>query len=62
MEEIPAKFIERLRLHHARIMLEDKASALKEVADHSGFKSEEQMRRVFQRELCVTLQEYRTRF
>lgn len=62
MEETPAKFIERLRLHHARIMLEDKASALKEVADHSGFKSEEQMRRAFQRELCVTPQEYRTRF
>ncbi len=62
LEETPAKFIERLRLRHARILLENRTSALKEVAEQCGFKSEEQMRRSFQRELCVTPQEYRTRF
>lgn len=60
--ETPAKFIERLRLRHARMLIEDKVSALKSVANQCGFKSEEQMRRAFQRELCVTPQEYRTRF
>jgi transcriptional regulator GlxA family with amidase domain len=62
MGETPAKFIERLRLRHARMLLEDKVPALKSVANQCGFKSEEQMRRAFQRELCVTPQEYRTRF
>jgi transcriptional regulator GlxA family with amidase domain len=62
MEETPSKFIEKLRLKHARILLEDRTSGLKEVAGQCGFKSEEQMRRAFQRELCVTPQEYRTRF
>lgn len=62
LEETPAKFIEKLRLHHARILLENRTSALKEVAGRCGFKSEEQMRRAFQRELCVTPQEYRARF
>ena len=62
LEDTPAKFIEKLRLRHARILLENKKSALKEVARQCGFKSEEQMRRAFQRELCVTPQEYRTRF
>jgi transcriptional regulator GlxA family with amidase domain len=58
----PAKFIEHLRLRQARMLLENKVSALKSVANQCGFKSEEQMRRAFQRELCVTPQEYRTRF
>jgi transcriptional regulator GlxA family with amidase domain len=62
LDETPSKFIEKLRLQHARILLEDSASGLKEVAGQCGFKSEEQMRRAFQRELCVTPQEYRTRF
>ena len=62
LEDTPAKFIEKLRLRHARILLENKKSALKEVARQCGFKSEEQMRRAFQRELCVTPQEYQTRF
>jgi transcriptional regulator GlxA family with amidase domain len=60
--ETPAKFIEHLRLRHARMLLENKVSALKSIANQCGFKSEEQMRRAFQRELCVTPQEYRTRF
>lgn len=62
MEQTPAKFIEKLRLRHARILLESRTSALKAVAGRCGFRSEEQMRRAFQRELCVTPQEYRTRF
>jgi len=62
LETTPAKFIEKLRLRHARIFLEDKVSTLQEIANQCGFKSEEKMRRAFQRELCVTPQEYRSRF
>ncbi|HSR63500.1 MAG TPA: GlxA family transcriptional regulator [Gammaproteobacteria bacterium] len=62
LEQTPGKFIERLRLRHARILLENRTAALKEIAGQCGFKSEEQMRRAFQRELRVTPQEYRTRF
>ncbi|MFW1676853.1 GlxA family transcriptional regulator [Pontibacter sp. JAM-7] len=60
--ETPAKFVERLRLSQARILLENKCSILKSIANKCGFKSEEQMRRAFQRGLCVTPNEYRTRF
>jgi len=62
MEMTPGKFIEKLRLKHARILLENETSSLKEIAGQCGFSSEEQMRRAFHRELCVTPQEYRTRF
>jgi transcriptional regulator GlxA family with amidase domain len=58
----PAKFIERLRLRQARMLLENRSSVLKTVANQCGFKSEEQMRRAFQRTLCVTPNEYKTRF
>lgn len=61
-EQTPAKFIESLRLRHARMLLESKTSALKEIAGQCGFRNEEQMRRTFLRRLCVTPQEYRTRF
>ncbi|MDF2181155.1 GlxA family transcriptional regulator [Neptuniibacter sp. CAU 1671] len=60
--ETPAKFVERLRLCQARMLLENKTTVLKSIADKCGFKSEEQMRRAFQRELCVTPNEYRVRF
>jgi transcriptional regulator GlxA family with amidase domain len=62
LDQTPAKFIERVRLRYARTLLENKRFSLKEVAGKSGFKTEEQMRRAFQRELCVTPQEYRLRF
>lgn len=62
LEQTPAKFIENLRLRQARILLENRTSGLKEIARQCGFKSEEQMRRAFLRRLCVTPQEYRTRF
>lgn len=62
LEQTPARFIEKVRLQHARILLENRTSTLKEIAGRCGFKSEEQMRRAFQRELCITPREYRTRF
>ncbi|WP_407660029.1 helix-turn-helix domain-containing protein [Methylohalomonas lacus] len=62
MDDTPGKFIEKLRLRHARILLENKTADLKETAGQCGFRSEEQMRRTFLRELCVTPQEYRSRF
>lgn len=58
----PAKFIEKLRLQHARILLENQSISLKAIAYACGFKSEEQMRRAFQRELCVNPTTYREHF
>jgi len=60
--ETPAKFVEHLRISQARMLLENKCAILKSIANQCGFKSEEQMRRAFQRELCVTPKDYRTRF
>ncbi len=60
--ETPAKFIESLRISQAHMLLENKGISLKSIASQCGFKSEEQMRRAFQRELCVTPNEYRIRF
>lgn len=62
LEQTPAKFIEKLRLEHARGLLDNRKLSLKEIAAHCGFRSEEQMRRAFQRELRVTPHEYRARF
>lgn len=62
LEQTPAKFIEKVRLRHARGLLDNRKLSLKEIAAQCGFRTEEQMRRAFQRELCVTPQEYRTRF
>lgn len=58
----PAKFIENLRLQQARVLLENEALALKSIARACGFKSEEKMRRAFQRELNITPNDYRTHF
>jgi transcriptional regulator GlxA family with amidase domain len=62
LKQTPAKFIEKLRLQNARTLLENRKLSLKEIAVTSGFKTEEQMRRAFRRELSVTPQEYRERF
>lgn len=62
LAETPAKFIEKLRLNHARILLEGNSYTLNEIARKSGFRSEEQMRRTFQRILGITPQDYKLRF
>ncbi|MDZ7737115.1 MAG: DJ-1/PfpI family protein [Gammaproteobacteria bacterium] len=52
MEQTPAKFIEKLRLRHARMLLESRTSALKEIAGRCGFKSEEQSPGIPEGALC----------
>ncbi|WAC00532.1 helix-turn-helix domain-containing protein [Pseudomonas putida] len=55
----PLVFIERARMEKARRLLVDEDTALKRIADQCGFGSEEQMRRVFQRNLKLTPRRYR---
>lgn len=58
----PAEFIETARFEAARRMLEDNKQPLKLIASRIGFKSEETMRRVFQKRLGITPRAYRERF
>jgi transcriptional regulator GlxA family with amidase domain len=45
----PAKFIERLRVERARVIIEDTGLSMTEIARKSGFDSEQRMRRSFKR-------------
>ena len=47
----PAKFIERLRVERARLIIEDTGLSMAEIARKSGFDSEQRMRRAFRRVL-----------
>lgn len=58
----PAQFIETARFELARRLLEDNPAPLKSIAAHTGFGTEERMRRVFQRRLGLTPREYGERF
>jgi len=49
----PAKFIERLRVERARLIIEDTALSMAEIAQKSGFDSEQRMRRSFKRVLGI---------
>jgi transcriptional regulator GlxA family with amidase domain len=49
----PAKFVERLRVERARVIIEDTSLSMAEIAAKSGFASEQRMRRSFQRVLGV---------
>jgi transcriptional regulator GlxA family with amidase domain len=49
----PAKFIERLRVERARVIIEDTGLSMNEVARKSGFDDEQRMRRSFQRILGI---------
>jgi transcriptional regulator GlxA family with amidase domain len=49
----PAKFIERLRVERARVIIEDTTLSMVEIASKSGFDSEQRMRRSFQRVLGI---------
>ncbi len=49
----PAKFIERLRVERARLIIEDTGLSMAEVARKSGFDSEQRMRRSFKRVLGI---------
>ena len=49
----PAKFIERLRVERARVIIEDTSLSMAEIAHKSGFDSEQRMRRSFHRVLGI---------
>lgn len=57
-----ARFVEEIRVGHARMRLEDSAETLERVAERSGFGSADAMRRVFMRHLSISPQNYRARF
>lgn len=58
----PAKSVEMLRLDRARSLLENSDMALTRIVGQCGFGDEQRMRRVFQRHLQITPNEYRHRF
>jgi transcriptional regulator GlxA family with amidase domain len=60
--ETPGRHIENIRLEVARQQLETTSLSLDEVADISGFRSAEILRRTFVRRLGVTPGQYRTAF
>jgi transcriptional regulator GlxA family with amidase domain len=49
----PGKFIERLRVERARVIIEDTSLSMAEIARKSGFDSEQRMRRSFKRVLAI---------
>lgn len=58
----PFKAIEAARLEAARLALEETDLPLKSIATRSGYVGEQNLRRVFQRQMGVTPGEYRSRF
>ena len=62
LQMTPAQYVERTRIEAARTTLEGTDDALPVVAERSGFRSPETMRRAFLRELGVSPGAYRSRF
>ncbi len=58
----PGKYVELMRLEHARELLESSNSSVVEVAEECGFMREERLRRVFTRQLGITPSQYRLHF
>jgi transcriptional regulator GlxA family with amidase domain len=58
----PARFVERVRVEHARELLEGSGLGADQIAARAGFGCEETMRRAFIRVLGVVPSEYRARF
>lgn len=58
----PAKFVELARIDIARNLLELTKFSIDNIADSSGFKDPENMRRAFIRQLGVNPRDYRNRF
>lgn len=61
VEMTPAHFVEKVRVDHARTLLQQELP-LKRVAAESGFGDLQRMRRAFQRQLGVQVSDYRTMF
>jgi transcriptional regulator GlxA family with amidase domain len=58
----PGQFVDRMRVEAAQQMIDSSSKGLKEIADATGFKSIDAMRRAFVRILGVTAAEYASRF
>ncbi|MBS4050011.1 MAG: GlxA family transcriptional regulator [Methylomonas sp.] len=58
----PAKFVEMTRIDRARFLLETGDLSVESIAEKTGFKDSERMRRAFIRQLGVNPQNYRQRF
>ncbi|AVH55241.1 MULTISPECIES: GlxA family transcriptional regulator [Streptomyces] len=58
----PGRYVERVRLEHARRLLEDTADGIEEISRASGYGTPEGMRRAFVKTLGAAPAEYRRRF
>ncbi|MEU0272261.1 GlxA family transcriptional regulator [Streptomyces sp. NPDC006307] len=58
----PGRYVDRVRLEHARRLLEDTADGVQEVARAAGYGTPEAMRRAFVKALGTAPAEYRRRF
>ncbi|WP_418960082.1 GlxA family transcriptional regulator [Streptomyces tritici] len=58
----PGKYVDRVRLEHARRLLEETAHGVQEVARAAGYGTPEAMRRAFVKALGTTPADYRRRF
>ncbi|MFD5701441.1 GlxA family transcriptional regulator [Streptomyces lasiicapitis] len=58
----PGKFVERVRVEHARRLLEDTADGVEQVSRACGYGTPEAMRRAFVKALGTAPAEYRRRF
>ncbi|MCW7943389.1 AraC family transcriptional regulator [Streptomyces hygroscopicus] len=58
----PGRYVDRIRLEHARRLLEDSADGVEEIARASGYGTPEAMRRAFVKALGAPPAEYRRRF
>ncbi|MFG2352944.1 GlxA family transcriptional regulator [Streptomyces sp. NPDC048521] len=58
----PGRYVDRVRLEHARRLLEDTADGIEEISRASGYGTPEAMRRAFVRALGASPAEYRRRF
>ena len=58
----PGKYVEKMRVEHAAHLIETQNLGFKSIAQTSGFRSEEMMRRAFKRQLNVLPHLYRKHF
>ncbi|WP_371554889.1 GlxA family transcriptional regulator [Streptomyces longwoodensis] len=58
----PGRYVDRVRLEHARRLLEDTADGVEEISRASGYGTPEAMRRAFGKALGTPPAEYRRRF
>ncbi|MGY4959345.1 GlxA family transcriptional regulator [Streptomyces sp. 900105245] len=58
----PGRYVDRVRLEHARRLLEDSTDGIEEISRASGYGTPEAMRRAFVRTLGTPPAEYRRRF